>query len=361
MPVENSPRVPADPALDVAAGAAAHPGRAAMRWLAAPAAVLWFGFAMLCVGEVVLRVASRCGVLLFDTEMWRYAREVKRTSDAPGIVLEHQPGVEATLMGVRVRTDGRGFRRPAPDIEAARVGDERVIAVVGDSCAFGWGVPEGATVGEDLERTLNAAEPPGQRVVVVNASVGNSNTAMEYARYLRDVRPLHPVWVILGYFINDAEPDPSPTTSPLLEHSVLLAMLATRAPMLLVPARRDYLSYYEALYTPGSAAFGHFDRALRAFGAALREDGAMASILLMPEMHEPRHFGPFAHIYRRAAALAAESGFTVVDPSDDFPPGAGQRWWVTPEDSHPNAEAHALFAAALARSEPARRLLGPAS
>ena len=84
----------------------------------------------------------------------------------------------------------------------------------------------------------------------------------------------------------------------------------------------------------------------------------MGTMLLIPEMHEPRNFGPFAHIYRRVAALAVKSGFDVVDPSDEFADGAGQqRYWVTPEDSHPNAAAQALLAAALARSGPARRLM----
>src|SRR5262249_22450129 len=152
-------------------------------------------------------------------------------SGRPGVVLEHRPDADATLMNVRIRTDARGFRRPSPDLEALRNGNERVVAAVGDSCTLGWGVSEGATFEEDLERILNASNPPpAKRFVVVNAGVGNSNTAMEYARYLGDVRRLHPVWVIIGFFVNDAELEPTATTSPLLRHSVSLAMLSTRLP-----------------------------------------------------------------------------------------------------------------------------------
>lgn len=313
-------------------------------------------------GELGLRLASRAGLLFFDTEMWRYAREVKRPSTRPGVVLEHAPDREATLMGVRVRTDARGFRRADPALESLRTGHERLVAVVGDSCAFGWGVPEGRTVSEDLERLLDAAPTDGpHRFTVLNAGVGNSNTSMEYARYVADVRPLHPAWVILAYFINDAEPDPRTAEPFLLEHSVLLAVLSTRIIFPTSSLARDYNAYYESLYAPDSDGYRHFEASLRAMGSALREDGVLATLLLMPEMHEPHGFGSFADIYRRVAALGVASGFEVVDPSDRFPPGAGRSFWVTPGDSHPDAAAHQRFAEALAASASATRLRQPGS
>jgi lysophospholipase L1-like esterase len=360
--VENSERVPPDqPATNVPRGRGRSERRGSdrdkpRRWATALALAAWFAVATLGAGEIVLRLASRSGILLFDTEMWRYAREVKRPSDDPGVVIEHRPNVEATLMGVRVRTDAHAFRRASPDIEAARTGTERVIAVVGDSCAFGWGVPEGATLGEQLEQTLDASPTPARRVMVVNASLGNSNTAMEYARFLRDVRPLHPAWVIVAFFINDAEPNPSASRPLIYEHSVLLAMLATRVPPLLLPVRRDYRSYYDSLYLPDTPGLAGFRKAVHDFGATLRGDGVAATMLLIPEMHEPKNFGPFAGIYRDVATLAVENGFEVIDPSGDFPAGSGRAYWVTSEDSHPNAAAHALFAAALSRSQFARQL-----
>lgn len=369
--MEKSSRVPAaDPAIGrpraeglAGRGTKGDTSRAgARRWLIGITGGLWFLFAMLCCGELVFRLASRAGIFLFDTEMWRYAREVKRPSATEGVVLEHRPDVEARLMGVRIRTDAHGFRRPAPDLDAVRTGHERIVAVVGDSCALGWGVPEGETMSEQLERQLNSSPAAGShRFVVINAGVGNSNTAMQYARYVHQIRPLHPIWVILAFFINDAEPDPIATNAPVLEHSVLLATLWTRLPSLLVPARRDYLTYYERLYEPQSAGLVTLRRALQAFGRALKDDGAMATVVLIPEMHAPRHFGSFAEIYRRVAALAAESGFEVVDPSDDFPPGSGRAYWVGSVDAHPNGRAHAVFAAALARSETVRQLTRPPS
>jgi hypothetical protein len=193
--------------------------------------------------------------------------------------------------------------------------------------------------------------------VVLNAGVGNSNTSMEYNRYLQDIRPLRPDWVILAYFVNDAEPDPPARLPFLLDHSVLFATLSTRLPLLLSPSYRDYRVYFTDLYAPGSAGFQGHQRALAEFGAALREDGVYGTLLLIPEMHQPGNLGWFADIYRDVAKRGLQSGFSeVIDPSADFPPGRGEAYWATPSDPHPNAEAHRIFAAALARSEGARRV-----
>jgi lysophospholipase L1-like esterase len=326
---------------------------------------VWLLIVPIFCGEMIFRATSQLGVLLFDVEMWKYAREVKRVSNRPDVVLEHRPNAEATLMGVRIRTDERGFRRASPEVEALRPATppEQLVAIVGDSCALGWGVPEGQTVSEHLERMLNAPPAgseqarPEHRAVVINAGVGNSNTAMEYGRYLQDIRPLRPDWVILAYFINDAEPNPSAQRSFLLDHSVLFATLSTRVPLLFHPSYRDYRSYFTSLYAPGSPGFENHRRALAAFGAALREDGVHGTLLLIPEMHEPGSLASFGEIYREVAELGRRSGFSeVIDPSSGFAPGSGEAYWATPGDPHPNAEAHRLFATALARSEGARRV-----
>ena len=140
-------------------------------------------------------------------------------------------------------------------------------------------------------------------------------------------------------------------TSLLLESSALIAMLGTRIPELIQPSpRHDYLDYYGALYAPQSATLEKFRAALHAFGEALREDGFRGSVLLVPEMHVPRDYGAFEAIYRQVAKLAEESGFEVIDPSDAFPAGSGERYWVSSEDPHPNGDAHGMLAAAMARS-----------
>jgi lysophospholipase L1-like esterase len=304
------------------------------------------------LAEVAVRLLSRERLRLLDVEMWRYAKLIKAESDAPGLVEEQRPNAEALLMGVRVRTDGRGLRRPDPATEARRRRGDRTVVALGDSLTFGWGVPEGETWADQLERLLAAQCPRagGRRATVLNAGIGNSNTSMEAARYRLLLRGLHPGWLILGYFINDAEPDPVPSHNPLIRSSALAGLLSTR--FLEGSDRRlhDYRRYYRGLYQDGQPGWGRTKAALAELGATLRADGTPATLILLPELHEPRGFGGFAGVYARVAALARADGFEVIDPSGAFPPGPGDAFWVSREDAHPDAAAQALFARALARS-----------
>lgn len=94
------------------------------------------------------------------------------------------------------------------------------ILVRWDSITFGWGVPFENTFCPLLEKSLNA-EPllPGNRFEVVNAGVGNLNTAMEVAYLKREGVSLKPDLVLLAWFVNDAEPRPLPRRSWLAHHS----------------------------------------------------------------------------------------------------------------------------------------------
>ncbi|HTQ79070.1 MAG TPA: GDSL-type esterase/lipase family protein [Thermoanaerobaculia bacterium] len=306
----------------------------------------------LLLGEGVLRLLSRNWLQVLDVEMWRYARFVKKASSYKDVVEEHRPNADAFLMGGRVRTDDHGFRLPDPATEARRQPGSRKVIALGDSLTFGWGVPEGETYADQLERQLDIACPRlgGRPVTVWNAGIGNCNTSMELARYRRFLRPLHPDWLILGYFVNDAEPDPVIPQNPLYWRSALAALASARFLKSSEVQLRDYKLYYHGLYEAGRPGWVRAQQALGELGALLREDGIPATLILLPELHEPRAFGTFADVYARVGNLGRESGFEVIDPSLDFPAGPGNAFWVSPDDAHPNRRAQAIFARALARS-----------
>jgi lysophospholipase L1-like esterase len=253
-------------------------------------------------------------------------------------------------MGVSIRTDAVGFRRPDPDLEKLRKPSNRVIVALGDSLTLAWGVPEGQAYADDLERMLNRSQPPCQ-VTVLNAGIGNSNTTMELARYEHDIRPLHPDWLILGFFINDAEPDPKPVQSRMVRNSALANLIALRLMTRSSSAYQNYEAYYRQLYQSEKPGWVRLQAALAKLGQDLQRDNVRATILLLPEMHEPKDFGPFKDLYQQVSTLALADGFEVIDGSSEFPAGPGTHLWVSPEDAHPNAEAQQLFAAALAKSK----------
>jgi lysophospholipase L1-like esterase len=303
--------------------------------------------------EVAVRLISRDRLRILDVEMWRYAKFIKKESDLPGLVEEQQPNAEAFLMGARVRTEARGLRLPDPATEAARRPDDRTVIALGDSLTFGWGVPEGQTFADHLERLLAVQCPAqgGPRSTVLNAGIGNSNTSMETARYRTLLRQLHPHWLILGFFINDAEPDPVPSGNILVRHSALAGLLSTRLLQTREVKLRDYRTYYSGLYEDGKPGWERAKASLRELGETLRADGTPATLILLPELHEPKDFGRFAAIYGKVAALGRDDGFEVIDPSGAFPPGPGNSFWVSTEDAHPDGRAQRIFAEALMRSK----------
>ena len=308
----------------------------------------------LVAAEVTLRVASKNWLSVYDVEMWRYAKLIKVISHRPGVVEEQRPNGDAFLMGGRVRTDENGFRLPEPATQNARQASDRVVVAVGDSLTFGWGVPEGLTYSDQLERQLNDRCPKegGRRVTVHNAGIGNCNTSMEFERYRQAIRPrVKADWVVLGYSYNDAEPDPVPDTNPIFWNSSLASLAWARTIRFRTPVLRDYKAYYQGLYVDGEPGWEKGKQALREFGELLTADGVPHTLLLMPELHEPKNFGPLAGIYVPVRQIAEAAGFEVIDASTDFPAGSGERYWVSHEDAHPNGEAQAFYAKALATSK----------
>ncbi len=311
----------------------------------------------LVAAEVGLRVISKHWLSVYDVEMWRYARQIKTLSSYPGVVEEQRPNASAFLMGAKVRTEEHGFRLPDPATQARRRPGNRLAVALGDSLTFGWGVPEGQTFPDQLERLLSerCPAPGGRAVTVANAGIGNCNTSMEVQRYKLRIRPyLHPDWVILGFSFNDAEPDAVPDTNPVFWHSALLSLAAARMQKQTDPKLANYNAYYVGLFREGKAGWDRTKAAMRELGALLRADRVAGTLFLMPELHDPHDPG-IAEAFSRVAAVGREAGFEVIDPAPDFPPGSGERYWVSHEDAHPNAAAQAIYARALARSRYACR------
>jgi lysophospholipase L1-like esterase len=311
----------------------------------------------LAAAEVGLRLISKYWLSVYDVEMWRYARQIKTLSSYPGVVEEQRPNASAFLMGARVRTEEHGFRLPDPETQGRRRPDNRLAVALGDSLTFGWGVPEGQTFPDQLERLLSDRCPAagGRAVTVANAGIGNCNTSMEVQRYKLRIRPyLHPDWVILGFSFNDAEPDAVPDTNPVFWHSALLSLAAARMQKQTDPKLANYNAYYVGLFREGKAGWDRTKAAMRELGALLRADHVAGTLFLMPELHDPHDPG-IAEAFSRVAAVGREAGFEVIDPAPDFPLGSGERYWVSHEDAHPNAAAQAIYARALASSRYACR------
>src|SRR5262245_44894404 len=81
--------------------------------------------------------------MLYELEMWKYAREVKMRDMRPDLGHRHRPNAQAKLMNVDVRTNSRGLR--GAEIAGKPADGTARIAFVGDSITMGWGVAERET------------------------------------------------------------------------------------------------------------------------------------------------------------------------------------------------------------------------
>src|SRR5207302_1625735 len=130
--------------------------------------------------ELFVRLVIDNG-MQFDLEMWKYATEIKQIAANPLIGHEHRPNSRAHLMGVDVVINSKGLRNREIAYER-RPGTLRIL-MLGDSFTEGWGVASSDTFASRVERLL--AER-GIAAEVINAGVGNYNTAMEVSYFLAE-------------------------------------------------------------------------------------------------------------------------------------------------------------------------------
>lgn len=300
--------------------------------------------------EVATRFVYNANGLNFGIEMWKYARDVKRPSDVAAMGHEHQPGSEAVLMGVPVSINSLGLRdRELSTVKPA--GTYRIL-VLGDSMTFGWGAPQDQTYPRVLEQLLQSQPLPGvtAKIEVINAGVGNYNTAQEVAYFRERGIQLEPDLVLLAFFLNDGEPTPKPTRGWLARNSAFYVLLASSWDNTLRAAgqRQDYKDYYLNLYRDDQPGWQECQRALRELMALCQEKQIALRIAVIPELHQFGEAYAFRSVHEKVRSLAKERNVPVLDLLDAAWTDAPETYWVTPGDAHPNAKGHRVLAEALA-------------
>jgi lysophospholipase L1-like esterase len=225
---------------------------------------------------------------------------------------------DAALSGkaaTRFRTNAIGLR----DEEIADDGAVRILAL-GDSCTWGWQVPQDEAYPQDLQRLLDQRYGP-HRYRVINAGIPGY-TSYQGLIFLRDVGlELHPAIVIIGFGFNDASHLPNIEASlarqralfrliriddALLAHSTLWRWLRTQ----LGPAATT-VSDHLAWFGPASARAepptepmvrvspAQFVRNLTAIVDLCRTHGA--KVLLLSFAGSPRPEQPYADAIGKVA------------------------------------------------------------
>jgi lysophospholipase L1-like esterase len=246
-----------------------------------------------------------------------------------------------------------------------RPGVRRVIAL-GDSFTWGLLLPSSDSAWPArLERALDGGDAgPAE---VINMGQRGWGTANE-AEFLRRLGwQFEPDLVIVQFFLNDAYesgPDfrfqegrrvvllPDAFAQGYIRSSALAALVARGVNGLLFGILFPE-SEGADLYAEDAPGWRQMRSAIREIGDSARSRNRPVLFVLFPALlpgeWTPETY-PAREVYRRVARQAAESGLTVLDLTEAFAAQGGdwQRWWATPYDSHPNAQAHAVAAAAIA-------------
>ena len=318
--------------------------------IAVPLVTLLLCFVMI---ELVARVIIGRGTMHLGIEMWKYARNAKVRSANPEIGHRNKPNVHLPLMGVEVRTNSHGLRDHTERSEAKPPGTYRIL-VLGDSITFGWGANYEKTFCRLLEKSLTAQPPiPGRKFEVLNTGVGNSNTAMEVEYFKEEGWKFQPDLVLVGWFINDAEPTPVPSRNWLAYHSFAYVWLdsALDSVMRNTKTRETYREYYRGLYGDDQAGWQKCQRAFASLASFCREKSIPCRVLLIPELHSLGAGYEFADIHDKIRALSARENLPTLELLSAFPgDGDPMLFWVCPSDAHPNDPANELMATAIDRA-----------
>jgi lysophospholipase L1-like esterase len=295
----------------------------------------------LLIFEAAARVVFDRNGMHYGIEMWKYARLAKRQSENRAMGHEHVPNRSARLMGANVTINSRGLRNP--EVAARPEPGVRRVLVLGDSMTFGWGVEEHETYPRVLEQMLNAS---GRRTEVINAGVGNYNTSQEVAWFIQRGLAYEPQEVILGFYINDAEPTPRKTEGWLASQSYtyVVASSAWDAIQRKIGVKKGYVDYYADLYDDRNPGWRQCQAALEELIRVCRARGIRLTIALLPELHDVEESYPFRFVHERVTAAVSRHDSAVLDLNGAFGGHQPKTLWVSPGDAHPNARAQRIIA-----------------
>jgi lysophospholipase L1-like esterase len=284
----------------------------------------------------------------FGLEMWKYAKTLKLRAEDPEMSHRHRPNAEAFLMGVDVKINSLGLRDHEISVQKP-AGTYRIV-VLGDSTTFGWGVPFEQTYPKLIEKSLNARPPAGgwTNYEVINTGIGNYNTAQELASLKDRWLVLKPDMVLIGWYINDAEPTPRPSYNWLAYHSYGYIWITSNFDALRrnLGAGQNYKQYYEGLYDDKQPGWPKCQAAFAELARLCKDRNTPLHVLLIPELHTLSGNYEFTHIDDLIRQIGIKNGVSVLDLIEAFPAdGDPKQYWASPEDDHPNGKANELMAA----------------
>jgi hypothetical protein len=237
------------------------------------------------------------------------------------------------------------------------------IAVIGDSLAWGVGVPTPDRFSNRIERALADHGGPGVTYELLNFSEPGWDTAEELDALRAVVLNVSPDFVLLQWYVNDfengfvaARPRPMALVpwdgldASLYGTSALYTLLAERWLVLQesLGLTETYPSYmYRRFHDPDGPDSRAALDTLREFLDECARHHIPVSIVLFPHVDDTLSHGVYryAYLHDRVLAVCRRQQIACVDLRSTFAPYTDYRTlWVTDFDAHPSSLAHRLAA-----------------
>lgn len=161
------------------------------------------GRLLLGLGGLLVSVALAEGVarLVVPPENPSAVEAIFEATDAPGVNYVLIPNRDGTAFNADLRTNSMGFR--GPEWARRKAPGSFRIALLGDSHAFGFGVPFESSTGERLSRSLSVTL--GRPVEVLNFAVTGYNSFQELGVLEHFALPMRPDLVVVVPSSNDVD------------------------------------------------------------------------------------------------------------------------------------------------------------
>lgn len=302
-------------------------------------------------GEVAIRVISS-KTLIYNIEMVKYAKALKKPDPKGEVSHVHVPSRSAHLMGADITLNSLGQR--SRELEPKKPGTRRVL-VFGSSITMGWGVPADKVFTSVVEEKLNTTKPfgPATTFEMVNSGIGNYNTYFQYKLFQNQYPVVKPDMVVIQYFISDVEPRSMGRNNWLLKHSFLADYFFDRFGHIqfkVAGNRKDLLTHYSDFYKDDNDAWKQTQQYLASILDTTRKDGVPFLVMVIPDIHDLSPGSPYRDLYAKMEAAFKKLEIPVVNTFDTFQKKFGDdvsKLWIQSDDPHPNAAGHALMAETL--------------
>ena len=296
------------------------------------------------VAEFGLRTISYF-VNIYDMEMLKYAKKLKKTSKNSNLSHEHIPNVEAKLMGVNVKLNSLGHRNE--EVLEKKGKDEHRVHIIGSSMTLGWGVEKEKIFPTLLEKKLNQNKFIKQsfsKIIVINAGIGNTNTKHHYYLFKDQYMSTKPDTLILQYFINDAEIIKKKKNNPILKTSYFAAFLYQQILSFSFSGSLD--NYYKDLYDDNSRGWLSVKNSVIKLKELSENNNINFVVMIIPDLHDFSSNNDLVPLYKKIDNEFSKMDIPTVNTykslSNEFKNGAIKSW-VSKSDAHPNAKAHEII------------------